>query len=278
MHLNARKFLVPQCLRTFCNGLLRFTRNDGLFTTHHSRLTKAAFTLAETLIVIGIIGVVAALTLPNLNHATGDKETVTRVKKIYSSLTEALDRSQVIYGDFDTWFTGVTDVAQRNEIFAKRITEFLKVSKDCGTGEGCFSTAPLLDTDGSQALANFYSFLAGNSDQTVMLPDGISIAFQNLNNTTNTKAYIYVDVDGPNRGKNRCGADIFTFTIYIGETLANTEGVKINQLIPNGTPGNWTGDYDLGKNIETAWAIQNGNLDYLKCPDELNWETQTSCR
>ena len=33
-----------------------------------------AFTLAEVLIVIGIIGVVAALTLPNLNHATGDKD------------------------------------------------------------------------------------------------------------------------------------------------------------------------------------------------------------
>ena len=34
---------------------------------------KFGFTLAEVLIVIGIIGVVAALTLPNLNHATGDK-------------------------------------------------------------------------------------------------------------------------------------------------------------------------------------------------------------
>ena len=40
-----------------------------------------AFTLAETLIVMGIIGIVSALTLPNLNSSTGDKENVARVKK-----------------------------------------------------------------------------------------------------------------------------------------------------------------------------------------------------
>ena len=35
-----------------------------------------AFTLAETLVVMGIIGVVAALTIPNLNQSTGDREKV----------------------------------------------------------------------------------------------------------------------------------------------------------------------------------------------------------
>ena len=40
------------------------------FTTHSSQFTNFAFTLAETLIVMGIIGVVAALTLPNLNSST----------------------------------------------------------------------------------------------------------------------------------------------------------------------------------------------------------------
>lgn len=40
-----------------------------------------AFTLAETLIVMGIIGVVAALTIPNLNSSTADKEKVAKLKK-----------------------------------------------------------------------------------------------------------------------------------------------------------------------------------------------------
>ena len=61
-----------------------------------------AFTLAETLIVIGIIGVVAALTLPNLNNATDDKETVTRLMKAYSMLNEANDRAVATYGQPST--------------------------------------------------------------------------------------------------------------------------------------------------------------------------------
>ena len=41
------------------------------------KITKLlAFTLAETLIVMGIIGVVAALTIPNLNDAIGRSEAV----------------------------------------------------------------------------------------------------------------------------------------------------------------------------------------------------------
>ena len=43
------------------------TLANSLFTTHKRQLTKFAFTLAETLVVMGIIGVVAALTIPNLN-------------------------------------------------------------------------------------------------------------------------------------------------------------------------------------------------------------------
>ena len=51
-----------------------------------------AFAFEETLIVMGIICVVAALTLPKLNSATWDKEKVAKVKnyiqtyKIFSHL------------------------------------------------------------------------------------------------------------------------------------------------------------------------------------------------
>ena len=65
---------------------------------------KKAFTLAETLIVMGIIGVVAALTLPNLNSSTGDKEKVAKVKKIYQNLNDAFGRAQAVYGPYNEWF------------------------------------------------------------------------------------------------------------------------------------------------------------------------------
>ena len=239
---------------------------------------KKGFTLAEVLIVIGIIGVVAALTLPNLNHATGDKEKVTKVKKIYSNLTEAVDRAQAIYGPFDTWFNDlkdsegyIDDSATASERFAKRVTEFMKVSKDCGFNEGCFSSEPLLfDGTEQEDCDNYLECFQSRRFYMVGVSDGMSIAFER-------DGYIRVDIDGPNKGKNQEGVDIFNFTIGLA---GDTNGKQVNQLYPSNSPNNWTGNFldcsQYGK-YETAWVIENGNLDYLKCPDELNWETKTSC-
>ena len=47
---------------------------------------KKGFTLAEVLITLGIIGVVAALTLPSLIQNYKEKATVTAVKESYSIL------------------------------------------------------------------------------------------------------------------------------------------------------------------------------------------------
>ena len=63
-----------------------------------------AFTLAETLIVMGIIGVVAALTIPNLNSSTADKEKVAKLNKVYSNLQDAFGRAEAVYGPYNEWF------------------------------------------------------------------------------------------------------------------------------------------------------------------------------
>ena len=230
-----------------------------------------AFTLAEVLIVIGIIGVVAALTLPNLNHATGDKEKVTKVKKIYSNLTEAVDRAQAIYGDFATWGNGLSSVTEMRERLGKRITEFMKVSKDCGFNDGCFSDAPLLDSYGV-AIENNDSCMSLLDDYyMVTLSDGMSVAILGNSSDGSFRAIrIRVDIDGPNKGKNQEGVDIFDFTVN-----SSCDSDPKNQIIPSACMIYWTGGNLLW--YETAWVIENGNLDYLKCPDELNWETKTSC-
>ena len=54
-------------------------------TTHHS-LKKAAFTLAEVLITLGIIGVVAAITLPTLIQNYQKQVYVTQLKKVVNTL------------------------------------------------------------------------------------------------------------------------------------------------------------------------------------------------
>ena len=56
---------------------------------------KIAFTLAEFLITLGIIGVVAALTLPSVIERHQKLETVTKLKKAYSTLSQAIERAKV---------------------------------------------------------------------------------------------------------------------------------------------------------------------------------------
>src|SRR5574344_1363304 len=62
------------------------------------RLKKFAFTLAEVLIVLGIIGVVAALTIPNLIKHTQEQETVSQLQKVYTTLSEAYKSAENDYG------------------------------------------------------------------------------------------------------------------------------------------------------------------------------------
>ncbi|MBP3924109.1 type II secretion system protein [bacterium] len=64
---------------------------------------KVAFTLAEVLITLGIIGIVAAMTLPALiqNHRNHVAET--RLKKFYSAINQAIIASEAVNGDRTEW-------------------------------------------------------------------------------------------------------------------------------------------------------------------------------
>ena len=219
---------------------------------------------------MGIIGVVAALTLPNLNSSTGDKEKVAKVKKIYSNLEDAYGRATAVYGPFDEWFKNDTTDELKNKRFGERMTEFMKVSKSCGTGDGCFSSNPLLDVDGSTVDANYLTELKSRKAQMYILADGTALAFFNY-----VFNEIKVDIDGPNKGRNQIGNDIFDFTIR----FEDYGGQKALQLTPSANPDYWTGNFTIGYmyRYSTAWVIKNENLDYLKCSD-LNWETKTSCK
>ena len=112
-----------------------------------------AFTLAETLIVMGIIGIVSALTLPNLNSSTGEKEKIAKVKKIYRDLDDAVTRAQAVYGPIETWKDLDSNEAAQATRFGERITEFMKVSKNCGiaVNQGCFSKDTKINLDGSNS-------------------------------------------------------------------------------------------------------------------------------
>ena len=88
----------PSCINIFSPIGSELSRVKSEQTTVHS----LAFTLAETLITIGMIGIIATLTLPTLMSGTNDKEIVAKVKKTYANLNEALGHPIVyIYIEFE---------------------------------------------------------------------------------------------------------------------------------------------------------------------------------
>ena len=258
-------------------------------------LCKAlAFTLAEILIVMGIIGVVSALTIPNLNSSTADKEKVAKVKKIYQNLEEAQGRAVATYGPMKTWFVSDTSKKVATNKYADRIMEFMKVSKDCKQSvSGCFQNKNYKDSDNTDhgGGPNVWP-----DDRKFNLADGASIslsiepvganACKRADDGTkfgesNRCGSLSVDIDGGLKGKNAYGIDFFQFVITTDGIhpagIENSNGGSSTNLV------NWC--FKKG-NACTGWVIANDNMDYLKtdasgkCPNGkvLNWTTNTSCK
>ncbi len=234
---------------------------------YYLKFTQSAFTLAETLIVMGIIGVVAALTLPNLNSSTGDKEKVAKLQKIYSNLQDAFGRAEAVYGPYDEWFIndGNNNDKIEKRIF-ERITEFLKYSKACTVTECSAVFDKGSNSGGSNTTAKY----------NVILADGSTIGFH-ANNWKEQPFKVLIDIDGLNKGPNIACKDYFTFVYNATNKNFTHDFGDINY--------NSTLDYQHSSKC-TAWVLVNGNMDYLKtgsdgkCPDgqRLQFGVKTSCK
>ncbi len=64
---------------------------------------KLAFTLPEVLITLGIIGVVAALTIPGLNQTYKNQAAATKLQKFYSTMNQVIRMAENDYGDKKDW-------------------------------------------------------------------------------------------------------------------------------------------------------------------------------
>ncbi len=103
--------LTPQssCLTCHKRSCRKFSGAFTLAEVFHpaEQSKRIAFTLAEVLITLGIIGVVAALTMPVLTANYRKQVVITRMQKFYSSINQALKLSEVENGEATTWtYTG----------------------------------------------------------------------------------------------------------------------------------------------------------------------------
>jgi len=200
---------------------------------------KGGFTLAEVLITLGIIGVVAALTIPTLMANWQKVQEVAGLKKAYAEVTEALRLMANDHGcPDDLRCTGIFATSDQNAL-GNEIKKYLKVAKDCGTkynanedeSTKCFSDAVSNYYDGSHWRSDYNT--ENGSTYTLITTDGFSIALINggydckwgdlfgIPNTPNTNSsqicgQLYIDVNGL-KGPNNMGRDIFYLYITNGK-------------------------------------------------------------
>ena len=157
---------------------------------------RFGFTLAEVLITLGIIGVVAAMTMPTLMNSTNGAQYKTAYKKALSVLSQAVVLN-VALDDYDMSQATVTDGTATNGSSASLYNLFNNRMNVVKTSSGATE-----DTGWESGTAQFGS--KGSGNYTLFFNDGIVFTFpKNESNCTEgnastpeAKCYGVIDVNG----------------------------------------------------------------------------------
>ena len=177
--------------------LLNFQSNKPPIAPRNARNnSQRAFSLAEVLITLGIIGVVAALSIPTLMNNINDAQYKTAYKKAFSVAGQALTSANG--QDLFEYATGGGDSINHKKNFLAYMNQF-KVTKQCTSGS---DTANCWNSTGEKYGLNFSSGYPGNDSYAFI--DSSGFAWTMYHPTTNI---IFVDTNGfkkPNQwGKDR---------------------------------------------------------------------------
>lgn len=122
---------------------------------------KKGFTLAEVLITLGVIGVVAALTMPALISNYRKNVVVERLKKFYTVMNQAVLQATEEYGDWKQW-----DVSEENSLVDNYLKKYLKILKTERKAQKNYYYL----SDGSMFYPVFYEGDMRNSTEFVFCP------------------------------------------------------------------------------------------------------------
>jgi len=212
--------------------------------------SKSAFTLAEILITLVIIGVVASLTISAVINTYVESSTVAKVKKGISTIGQAKKLAEAQNGSIEGWNFGEGATAENAAQLWNYLKPHISVLKDCGSNGECYSvnTKKLQGNDISYSDAQYYYFIL--QDGGVMwfrvARSGKCSVFDEYRVENECSVWWY-DVNGDKK-PNTIGRDIFMFIM------------SANGIYP-------TAYNDCYKNMDgtscAGYIIKHNNMKYL---------------
>lgn len=188
-----------------------------IFKDNYYNKLKSGFTLAEVLITLSIIGIVAALTMPLLIANHKKKVYSVRLKHFYSMMSQAVKLSEVDNGEITGWKTAPAprddngDLIHENRVLS-------------GTEFAGNYILPYIKYTKAQVQSIF--FFTQNDNYTVYMPDGSYFAVLNGGDGC---VDIYYDINADKK-PNVVGKDQFNFLICTKKNQSNNIGFDTYRL------------------------------------------------
>ena len=173
------------------------------------------FTLAEVLITLTIIGVIAAITIPNLMQSWRKHQVEVAVKEAYSILNNAITMAKAENGSIAEMMTMANSVmtyntdyrSARNYFIENYIVPYVKYDRKCISGTcNIIPYSRVIKLDGTTENTD-----NGNTaGPQLQLKNGMYLGVIRVSGSQ----YAFIaDINGA-KGPNRAGSDIFYFSLY----------------------------------------------------------------
>ena len=179
--------------------------NRGLEDKSFNVNRKVAFTLAEVLITLGVIGVVASMTLPNVIQNYQKKQTVIKLKKAMNIINQAYQRSYQDNGNLENDMNA-------QDYYERYWKSYIKSPILCSSPDYCGykKLYPYKYIDKNTYVG--YELISDNYF-AIKTIDGYILRFSAKSNCTNVGSHahcksIWIDINGSQR-PNILGKDVF---------------------------------------------------------------------
>lgn len=214
-----------------------------------------AFTLAEVLVTLGIIGVVSAMTVPSLINNYQRQSYVTQLHKVYNEVQQAASQYIIENNALDLKEAGLSSDSAIDEWMKKHF----KIVKDCRVNASdCLAIGEYKRMNGSKE-----EILLDWKGNVYVLESGAVVMISTPR--ANGNMSVYIDINGK-KGPNIIGRDLFATMLYkngimddfgelsnVSAPLTKEQRETLYKNYCNKTGGYWWGCF--GKILNDNWQM-----------------------